>query len=477
MTTEQAIGASHPKLLARACIALVWLLSGCVPGPHNPEAERPERAQKWYLRAVSELRAADVDGARDSVRHALDLVPEDPGVRLVAARVALARLEQDEVLRLLRGVKGSAAAALRGRAAWYKGDLERAADELEALLADPEVDDPWAQAIVKLARTGAGRKPFELSTTDGRLAAVQLVRVAPGVPLYVVPLEIDGEEALALVATGTAEVMVDSATRHEPSWVSLRFGRRLEVKDVPALTRDLSGLSRQLGAPIKALLGVNLLRHLNVTLDHRGRQLVARTFVPPPPPMASRVDLYYLRGGAMVVRSGLGDGPNTSAALIVDSSMSYSVALDAGGWKKLGINPASLPWLDDGGGGKLRGGAIPLLHFGAFELPQVSAVQGPPIARLEKDLGVDVDGVLGAGLLSTFRITLSDNGRVLWIERPPPLVPLGPAGHQERLLAPTPAGSLMPGADAGSLLSPTSPSLPPIAPPSPGAGSPRHEGK
>src|SRR5258706_1047760 len=111
-----------------------------------------------------------------------------------------------------------------------------------------------------------------------------------------------GEEVLSMIARGSAEVVVDSASRTEPSWVSLRFADRIEVRDVPALTQDLSALSRVLGAPIKALLGVNLLRHIHATFDRRGSQFVVRLQDPPSPPEASRLPLYYARGCGMMMR-------------------------------------------------------------------------------------------------------------------------------------------------------------------------------
>src|SRR4029453_80444 len=107
--------------------------------------------------------------------------------------------------------------------------------------------------------------------------------------------ELDGENILALVATNFGELMIDSASRKEPAWVNLRFDRRVEVKDVPALTHDLSNVSRQLGAPIKALLGINVLRHMHVTFDRRGSQFVVRKSEPPPPPEASKIPIFYDR--------------------------------------------------------------------------------------------------------------------------------------------------------------------------------------
>lgn len=399
-----------------ALLGATPLLAGCPLGANSPSSNRPPKAQKWYQRAIDEYSAAQIDIAHDSVRHALDIVPEDPEVRVLAARIALARLEYDEVVRLLDGLETSAARSLRGRAYWYQGEIERTARELDRLLDDPDVDDPWAKAINKLAHRGEGRKPFDITTTEGRLESVQMAKVA-GVPLYVVPLEIDGDKALALVSTGTAEVMLDSATRREPSWVSLRFGERLEVRDVPALTQDLTQFSMKLGVPIKALIGSNLLRHLNATLDWRGRQFVARSFVPPAPPVASRVDVYYMRGGGMVLGGGLGGDPVRPTSLFVDTSMGYSLALDRDGWEKIGVNAASLPMVPDIQEGELRSGSVPLLQFGAFKLPQTPGVYGAPIESVEKELQIDIDGAVGAGLLSEFRLTFSDGGRVLWVEQ------------------------------------------------------------
>jgi hypothetical protein len=318
----------------RAALALSAVAFAGCPSANSPDASRPDAAEKWLRRAQQDYQTCDVDEARDSIQKALAIVPGDPEVKLVAGKIALARLDYDEVLRQLKEVRTSEAAGLRGRALWYKGELESAADELEAMLNDPDVKDDWAKAIAKLARRGAGRTPFALS--GGMLAAVEMPHVNPSVPFFVVPLEIDGEAGLALLSTGNAEVVLDSATRPEPSWVSLRFGERFEVRDVPALAQDLSGISKELGAPIRALLGVNVLRHMNVTLDYFGRQFVVRSFAAPPPPAATRVDLCYARGGGMVLRSGFDGEKGPKAALLVDTAMEFPIALDQGGWKKAG---------------------------------------------------------------------------------------------------------------------------------------------
>lgn len=394
-------------------LAAAALLAGC-SGAASPDNGRPADAEKWFRRAQTDFTQADFEEAHDSIAKASQLVPEDQEVKALAARIALASLDYAEVLRLLKGVHTSEAAGLRGRALWYKGELEAAADELDAMLNDPEVKDDWAKSISKLARRGAGRTPFVLS--GGMLASLEMVHVSPVAPYFIIPIEIDGESALAMLATGSAEVVLDSATRPEPSWVSLRLGQRLEVHDVPALAQDLSGVSKEVGAPIKALLGVNLLRHLNSTIDYEGRQFVARSYAPPPPPSATRLNLHYVRGGGMVVRGTMGGEKGPGTALLVDTSRPFPLALDAEGWKKAGTPVESLKLVAGDPEQKLREGIVPLLRLGAFDIPRVLGISGVPVADLEKVMGVDLDGVMGSGLLYQFRCTFGDDGRVLWIE-------------------------------------------------------------
>ncbi|APR79374.1 Hypothetical protein A7982_04721 [Minicystis rosea] len=388
-------------------------LAGC-DGVNSPSSSRPEKAEVWYRRAAKEFKEADFEEAHDSAQKALAIVPEDPEVKTLAAEVALTALDYAEVLRLLKGVKTTDAARLRGRALWYKGDLDAAADELETMLNDPEVKDEWAKSTSKLARRGQGRTPFNLG--GAMLAAVEMVHVSPVAPFFVVPVEIDGEAALAMIATGSAEVVLDSATRPEPSWVSLRFGEKLEVRDVPALAQDLSGISKELGAPIKALLGVNLLRHLNATFDFNGRQFVVRNFAAPPPPSATRVDLRYARGGGLLIRSAVGGEKGPRETLMVDTARPFQVALDSDGWKKAGFDAASLKVIPGDPEQKMREGLIPMMRLGAFDVARVQGISGVPLTDMERAMGVDLDGLMGAGFLYTFRCTLADSGRVLWVE-------------------------------------------------------------
>jgi hypothetical protein len=456
-------------------IAAAALLAGCSAGAASPDNGRPADAEKWFRRAQTDFTEADFAEAHDSIAKAAQLVPDDVEVKTLAAKIALSSLDYAEVLRLLKGVRTSEAAGLRGRAHWYKGDLETAADELDAMLNDPEVKDDWAKSISKLARRGTGRTPFVLS--GARLAVLKMERVSQTAPYFIVQVQIDGESGLALIATNNAEVVLDSATRPEPSWVSFVFGhenpdaqRRLEVHDVPALAQDLSGISKEVGAPIKALIGVNLLRHLNSTIDYEGQQFVARSYAPPPPPSATRLNLHYVRGGGMIVRGEMGSEKGPSAAFLVDTSRPFPLALDANGWKKAGIPADTLKLVASDPEQKLREGVVPLVRLGAFDVPRVPGLLGIPVTDLEKLLGVDLDGVMGVGLLYQFRCTFGDDGRVLWIEDDSDLIrmmsrPRAPEGPENTRDAP-PSMVPPPGALPGGLPQATPPpgALPPGAP-------------
>jgi hypothetical protein len=244
----------------------------------------------------------------------------------------------------------------------------------------------------------------------------------PAGAAMVVPCELEGERILALVATSIGELVVDSNSRKEPAWVNLRFGDRLEVKDVPALTQDLSGLSRQLGAPIKAMLGVNLLRHMHVTFDRRGAQFVVRKDEPSAPPDASRVALWYVRGGGMLLRASMAQKDDSLALLLVDSSAPFPLALEDATWRRAGIDPTTLK--PEPQAQNMKAGMVPSMKLGGFDLQAIPALEGAPLGDVQSNVDVDLGGVVGAGLLALFRVTFGDEGRFLWLE-PDPAMALG----------------------------------------------------
>ncbi len=431
---------SKSSRLRRAFVlgALTALLAGCGAAQKVGDgSDWPPLAKRWYDRAVASLRLADVDDAQLAAENALRVDGKRDEVRLIAAKVALTRLDFARAIELTDGLETAEASGIRGRALWYSGRITEAADALERLVADPDVHDSWAVDIAKLARRGAGRKPFTIQ--GGLLAVTEMPRVGRGL---LVPIELDGEPALAMIATSVPEVVVDASGGAEPKWVSLRFGERLEVRDVPALTKDLSSLSRQLNAPVKALLGVNLLRRLRPTFDLIGAQFIVRSYEPQPAPGTTILPLAYAKGGGMLTRCHFGPADSGAAgALMVDTMMDFPLALDEGGWKKAGVALKDLHPIP--GNKNFTHGVVPHLALGSLELPSIPAVHGQPIADVEKVIDMDLDGIIGSSLLGQFRITLVDGGRSLWIDALPMAPEAEPVPSE-----PPPAASPAPAASA-----------------------------
>lgn len=387
-------------------------MAGC--GSVQGSAQWPPVAKKWFERAEHSYKTGDLDDARLSIDNALKELPDEPKVRLLSAEIAMAELEFERALELLGELPGTDAAGLRGRAHWYLGNIDAAANELAVLAADPEVKDDWADQTLRLARSGRGRRPFEM--TGGIVAAVDMPFAGAAM---LVPLEVNGEPSLAMVATDRSESVINSASPDDSDWVSLRFDGRVEVSDVPAVAQDLSGLSKEMGAPIKLLIGVNLLRHLRATIDVAGRQFVVRNYEPPPPPEATTVHPIFYRGGAMVLPGAFGvERSAPSTTLLMHTSMAFPLALDQAGWEKAGQNAEEFVAVPGKSG--LSHGMLPMLRLGAFEIPNVPGVFGAPISEVEKEAGIDLDGFAGSGLFSTFRLTFADEGRTLWMEDLPP---------------------------------------------------------
>jgi hypothetical protein len=438
-------------------LAMAAATGGCGPSVGAQAPSRPPLASQWLERAKASYRAADFDDARESAKKALAASPNDQDARELSARIALARLDYADALKLTEGLDSSAAHGLRGRAFWYSGDVEHAADELETLLADPSVKDPWARDVAGLARRGAGRHPFEMA--GGIVGAVDMPRGIDRVPLGaadVVPCELDGERILALVATGSSEVVIDSTSRHEAAWVSLRFDR-LEVNDVPALVTDLSAISRQLGVPIKAMLGAQFLRHTHATFDRRGDQFVVRRREADPPPDASRVPLYYLRGGGMILRATVSTKDEPPIPLFVDSSRPFPILLSEAGWKRAGIDMSTLASSPDAP--NVKHGAVPVFRMGGFDLAKIPAIGGIDMGDLTNGLEIDIAGVIGADLLAFFRVTFADEGRFMWIEPDPTLL----GGDAQQPAAPPPPPGAPPATAPGANLAPSAPQAVPQA--------------
>jgi hypothetical protein len=117
--------------------------------------------------------------------------------------------------------------------------------------------------------------------------------------------------------------------------------------------------------------------------------------------------------------------------------MDVPMVLDEGGWKKAGKKLSDLKPIAGSRG--MSQGLVPLFDFGTIEIPDVPALSGIPIQEIEKSVEMDLDGIIGAGMLAPFRVTLADEGRALWLEPipvdpsmlPPSAAPAPAAGSTE----------------------------------------------
>ncbi|MGH7285384.1 MAG: hypothetical protein ACRELY_28005, partial [Polyangiaceae bacterium] len=196
----------HSRTLRISSLAVAFAASAVACGGGDAEAPgRTPLADKWLLRADASYKAGDFDDAQSSAGAALDVAPKDPAIRVLNAKLALAHLDYARALTLTEGLQTTEAHGIRGRAHWYAGEIDDAADDLEAELQDPSVKDVWAGEVSKLARRGSGRHPFAI---DGGILAE--VEMPPAGAALVVPCDLEGEHILAVIATASCEVILDS---------------------------------------------------------------------------------------------------------------------------------------------------------------------------------------------------------------------------------------------------------------------------
>ncbi len=400
------------RFTALTALALATSLTACSPG--SPAAARaPERSSagdEWLRRAEQSYAQGDFIDADEAVVQAWAAGARSEAAVNLRAKLGLARLDWADVVAATEGRTGADTRGYRARALWYAGRIEEASAEIEALLRDPKVRDSWAKEVAPLARAGAGRKPYAIESSWSTVG----VELPSSGSAFVVPVELDGKQVLAVVATSTAEVVLDAATHKDPEWVNLRFGGRFEVRDVPALVKDLSNYSRLFDAPIELLIGTRALRELHATLDRRGSQLVVRRDEATAPPQATVLNARYLRGGGLLVPVGFEHGKTaTRFNELVDSMLFFALTVDGERWAQVGVDKATLatdPAL------KKPTGIVPLVTIGSFEFPRIPAIEGFGAFDVRTSVDFRLDGVLGANLLQLFRVTFAGQGERLWLE-------------------------------------------------------------
>jgi hypothetical protein len=471
-------------LRAFVAVAAAMLLPhviGC-PDPNvggTKSGPRSDKANQWFKRAADEFKALDLAEASDSISKAIAGAPGDHEIMLLAARIHLASLDFKAAAKDLEGIESSEAAALRARAYWYSDDLPKASENIVHALEDPQFKDPWAKPIRELAGTqGTGRKPFNIKDSSARVIEMRMPRDLGS--LLVVPIEIDGQLSVAILDTGVPEVILDQKARSSPGWVSIKFAsadgqRSMEFRDVPAFVQDLSPFTKGQQVPIGAIIGMNFLRRLHLTIDRLADQLVLRREDPPPPPTMTKIPTTYFNGGGMLIRGTQKAEFELSCALWVNTGTEIPLAYPDSIYKRLGVDLSNITAIGNAGNKVVR---LKNIRVGGLDLGPADTVAGASQIDelLAKFRDVEACGQVGMGFMASMRTTIGDNGRSLWVEtdQNTPLVLAPPsAGSPAAKPQPKPGASVVAPKASVSAVPPKASAAPPkTSAPAPKASAP-----
>ena len=103
---------SLPSFRALFSALVLLALAGCTPARGPGGADRSPLAQKWLDRTKASYGNVDLDDAWDAAKSGMQAAPNDIEIRTWAGRVALAKLDYGETVRLLKGVNTSDARGL-----------------------------------------------------------------------------------------------------------------------------------------------------------------------------------------------------------------------------------------------------------------------------------------------------------------------------------------------------------------------------
>src|SRR5947209_7431702 len=92
---ESRAGRAGLAAMALLCAAPLACGGAGAQGP-----SRPPLAEQWLTRAQASYKAGDFEDARDAAKSALQASPSDPDIRLLNARIALAKLDYDDAIKL-----------------------------------------------------------------------------------------------------------------------------------------------------------------------------------------------------------------------------------------------------------------------------------------------------------------------------------------------------------------------------------------
>lgn len=401
-----AIWSSSRGLLG-ALVPLLWVVAcgggtAAEPGPTGPR-EQQEAGPGEASRGA--LVAGDLEGAARQAAAALEEAPGDTTALQVAARVALARGQNAEVISLLDGASRPDLVRLRARARQATGDLDGTAQDL-ALVDGQDPLDGWATAMLPLARAGAALRCY--GTTGAPRATLPFVGRSP---LPLVEVTVGGRTTVALLATQADLTIVDDGLRGEPGIVEAIELGGLRMANVPALVRDLAPVSAQVGEEVGLVLGLDVVLRLHVTFDFRERWVVIDTAGSADEVEAAAAPFLTL-GGTFLAVEGRLDG-SRDVLLAFDTAGPFPVAIEDEVARALGHDLEALPPFPGAPASSVRAVMLRSLAFGEVEIAEVPAATGLVPPELSELAGAPVGGILGAIAMQQMRITLDPAARRL----------------------------------------------------------------
>jgi hypothetical protein len=391
------------------------------------DAERqPRDARAAMALARAAWAAARFDEAMTAARATLALDAREPEALFILARAHLLRGELRRASRALTraaraGVKDAAIAVQRAWIHSRTNDFAKLADALA------EAGDP---AMSGRYRSFAG-EPLKVRMRGSACATT--VELAVRQPLVAVPLTVGGQDVLALLDTGAADVILDEELAialgipiqtRTAIGESTSIGRgqipELAIGDATVKNVPMDTLPRQsvkemvgaVGAEVRAVLGTRLLARFQTTLDvQRGTlELVERA------PRCAK-ELRARRTGAsapfyvhethyLYMHASMNDA---EGLYLVNTGMrGAAVAGNTSAYAHAAVGPPPM-----------RRGETPLVTVPTFAITDgvrfenVVGAYGVP-EQTETSDGFRLDGMLGLDLLSTRRWTIDFDEQKLY---------------------------------------------------------------
>jgi len=377
------------------------------------------------------LRLGRIGEARAVFERVLALEPRDATALAALGKLAL----WDDRLAGAESLLAAAGVVEHARADLYAARLRRGAWSAAATLAEEVGDEGRKPMLEHLAAS----EPVRVS---GERAQLLFERPWPA-PL--VKVKLNGTTVVMLVDTGTPGLLVDrqAATLHGVTllagqrlqpWGGTRVAvrnasvRRLELggirlEGLPAGVLSLHKLSLDVNpqaTPLAGVIGLDVLRHFDVTFDYRKRRLELAPLGWAAGAQGARVP-FELWGEGEITTWGAIQGGRRMAMLLATGLPGAGVGAPDVVFEEHGLKPGGVSKLMRGLGEWLNGRAwaqvgVPSLTLGAVAFNRLPGWSGAMDASELWRHGVRRDAILGPGILAKRRMTIDWTRRELVFE-------------------------------------------------------------